>query len=252
MIKLGLVSVTFCKLSIEEVVRIAVAAGIDGIEWSAKGEHAVSIENIDKITALSEENGLDIFSFGSYCYMNEWEECERALQMAVRLGAPVIRVWAGWKKLSDWTEESYTELVENTRKMADKAAEYGITVAFEYHRKTLTETAESAVRLIKAVDRENVKLYWQNSAAFTYEENQQNLTTVTPHLAGVFHLGNGRGGQGPQLIEEIRKEIEGYYHPFINTDYKVMMEFVKDGLEESFYSDINVLRECFDLGKATN
>jgi len=136
--------------------------------------------------------------------------------------------------------------------MADKAAEYRITLAFEYHRKTLTETAESAVRLIKTVDRENVKLYWQNSAAFTYEENLQNLTAVTPYLAGVFHLGNGRGGQGPQLIEGIREEIEGFYQPFLKTDYKVMMEFVKGGLEESFYSDINVLRECFSLGEATN
>jgi len=252
MIKLGLVSVTFSKLAIEEVVRIAVAAGIDGIEWSEKGEHAVSMENIDKIKALSEENGLEIFSFGSYCYMTEWEKCEKALEMAVRLGAPVIRVWAGWKKLSDWTEETYAELVENTRRMADKAAEYRITLAFEYHRKTLTETAESAVRLIKTVDRENVKLYWQNSAAFTYEENLQNLTAVTPYLAGVFHLGNGRGGQGPQLIEGIREEIEGFYQPFLKTDYKVMMEFVKGGLEESFYSDINVLRECFSLGEATN
>ena len=105
MMKLGLVSVTFSKLPIEEVIRIAVAAGIDGIEWSEKGEHAVSMENIDKIKALSEENGLEIFSFGSYCYMTEWEKCEKALEMAVRLGAPVIRVWAGWKNLSDWTEE---------------------------------------------------------------------------------------------------------------------------------------------------
>lgn len=252
--KIGMVSVTFIKQPIEEVFRIAKNAGIDGIEWSAKGEHAINEENIDKIKQLSEQEGIGIFSFGSYCYMSDPEECMGVVDKAVRMNAPVIRIWAGKKSPQDCSEEEFEQIVANTKIMADYAAKYNITLAFEYHRKTLTETAESAVRLIKAIKRDNVKLYWQNSGAYNLADNLKNQRAITPYLVGLFHLQNSYGGKGNQLLEEISEDIEHYYKPFMRTDYKVMIEFVKDGLEENFYKDVEAVRNVLfgTLPKATD
>lgn len=244
--KIGMTSLTFRDHSIEEVIRIAKTAGIDGIEWGARAEHAVSDENIDKIKLLSAQEGIEIFSLGSYCYMLDQEECKKTVDMAVRLSAPVIRIWAGEKSPWNCSEEEFDLIVDNTKKMAEYAEKFGITLGFEYHRNSLTETAESAVRLAKAVDRENVGLYWQNTERVGYEENINNLQMVTPYLAGIFHLQNRSVEEGNLLIEHISDKLEGYLKPFKNSDYKALIEFVKGGLEDNFYQDVTVLKRVIE------
>jgi len=252
--KIGMVSVTFIKQPIEEVFRIAKKAGIDGIEWSARGEHVINDENIDKIKQLSEQEKIEIFSLGSYCYMSDPSECIGVVEMAVRMTAPVIRIWAGKKSPQDCSKEEFAHIVENTRIMADYASKYNITLGFEYHRNSLTETAESAVSLITAIGRNNVKLYWQNSGRFSMEENLKNQRVITPYLAGIFHIQNDYGGKGNQLLEEISEDMEYYFKPFMRTEHKVLVEFVKGGLEENFYKDVEALRNVLfgTLPKATD
>lgn len=245
--KTGMTSLTFRHHSIEEVIRIAATAGIDGIEWGVAEDHAVSDENIDKIKRLSAESEIEIFSLGSYCRMTDDEECKKTVDMAVRLSAPIIRVWAGRKSPWNCSEEEFWQVVEKTRKMADYAAIFGITLGFEYHRFSLTETAESAVRLAKAIDRENVRLYWQIDERVSYEENINNLQMITPYLAGIFHFQNYSLDVKCQPLELISNDIEGYLKPFLETDDKALVEFVKDGSEASFYQDVSVLKRVLNM-----
>lgn len=240
--KIGMTSLTFRNHSIEEVIRIAKAAGLDGMEWAVREDHAVSEENIDKIKFLSAKEGIEIFSLGSYCRMTDEEECKKTVDMAVRLSAPVIRIWAGKKSPSDCSEEEFERVVDLTKKMAAYAGKFGITLGFEFHKYTLTETGESAVRLIKAIDRENVKLYWQINERVSFEVNRKNLQMVTPYLAGIFHCQNYSMEGKCLLLEHISDELEEYLKPFLNTDYKTLVEFVKDGKEENFYQDVAVLK----------
>lgn len=244
--KTGMTSLTFRNHSIEDVIRIAKEAGIDGIEWGAKEQHAVSEENIEKIKRLSKEAGIEIFSLGSYCYMLDLEDCIRTVDMAVKLSAPVIRVWAGQKSPQDCSEEEFNLIVSNTKVMAEYAEKYGIMLGFEFHRNSLTETAEGAVRLIKAVDRDNVKTYWQIDERLDFEQNIRNLKVVTPCLAGVFHVQNSSVEEGRLLLEGIKEKLKVYLAPFLQTDYKVLIEFVKGGLEESFYKDAEVLKRILE------
>jgi len=240
--KIGMTSLTFRNRSIEEVIKIAKTAGIDGIEWGVSEGHAGSYENIDKIKLLSAQEGIEIFSLGSYCYMTEPEGCKETVDMAARLSAPIIRIWAGKKTPWDCRDEEFEQIVVNTRKMAEYAAEHGIKLGFEYHGYSLTETAESAVRLVQAINCDNVALYWQGSGKISYEENVKNLKEISPYLAGIFHVQNYVSGEGYVLIEPISNKLEGYLAPFKDTDYKVLIEFVKGGLEESFYQDVDVLK----------
>ena len=131
--KVGMTSNTFREKTVEEVIKIAKNAEIDGIEWGVTGKHIIDDSSIEEIKKLSEEYGIEIFSMGSYCCMEDYEHCVKTVSMANLLGAPIIRVWAGEKSPEECDNEYFELIAENTRKMADEAEKYGMTISFEYH-----------------------------------------------------------------------------------------------------------------------
>ena len=241
--KVGMTSLTFKKYSVEETMEFAKNAAIDGIEWEVAENHVSSDENIEKIKKLSAECGIEIFSLGSYCYLDDEAHCTETVETAKKLGAPAIRIWAGRKSPDDVDDEYFAMIVKNTQDMADKAAKYGIVLSFEYHRHSLTETPESAVKLIKAIDRENVKCHWQATNAVSVEENLETLSAVLPYASGIFHAHNYTAENGYMLLEGAKEKLRTYYKDLKDTDYCLLVEFTKDGAPESFYSDIKTLKE---------
>src|SRR5690625_3600330 len=100
MYKTGLCSVTIRNLSVEEVIGLVTITGLDGIEWG--GDVHVPPGNIEQASAvakLTEENNLDVISYGSYYRVGESKNnkasFKQILETAVHLKAPAIRVWAG-------------------------------------------------------------------------------------------------------------------------------------------------------------
>ena len=88
--KFGMTSLTLKNESVEDVIRIVKEAGLEGIEWGVSDGHMplCDAERAALIRKLSEENGIEIFSLGSYCYMETKEECDQALETAILLGHP--------------------------------------------------------------------------------------------------------------------------------------------------------------------
>ena len=241
--KIGMTSLTFKAKSVEETLEIAKEAGVECIEWGVSEGHVGSDENIEKIKMLSKEYGIEICSLGSYCYLEEEAHCMETVELAAKLSAPVIRVWAGKKSPCDCDDEYFNLLLKNTRKMADAAAKYGIVISFEYHRKSLTETHESAVKFIKAIDRENVKTHWQAASIKSVEENLQNLNAILPYFSGIFHVSNYSVEGGYMLLENIKDRIHTYFARYKDADCRLLVEFTKDAAKESIISDIKALKE---------
>ena len=136
--KLGMTSFTLRNENPENVLLYAKEAGVQGIEWGV-GEH-VNLEELktaDEIKALSEKYQMKIFSLGAYCRMDNPEDALKNVEAAKRLGAPIIRVWAGNKALEKCDEDYINTIVENTKNMADEAGKYGIKIGFEFHHSTL-------------------------------------------------------------------------------------------------------------------
>lgn len=179
--KCGLTSVTFRQLDWREVIRIARDCGLDGIEWGGD-VHAPPGDALhaQKVYQGTVDAGLSVLSYGSYYKLGGEDAFEPVLETALALRAGVIRVWA---------EGAFDRAARDARRVAELAEPHGVTVAFEYHRNTLTETAEGALALLQAVDRANVRTYWQPNPERAHGENLGELAAVSPYLENmhVFH-----------------------------------------------------------------
>ena len=260
MLYTGLVSVTFRKLPPHEIVALAAQAGMHGIEWG--GDIHVPHGDIQKareVRKMTADAGIRVAAYGSYyrvgCEDREGMPFARVLETAAELQAPTIRVWAG-NRGSREADASWRELVaRETCRIADMAAEFGITLSFEYHGQTLTDTSESACRLMRAIGRDDVYSYWQPPAGLDLEQQQEGLRAILPWLSNVhvFHwqdsqklpLADGaanwrqyakifRTAETIRTTETIRMtESERY----------CLLEFVRDGDPQQFLADAATLRQ---------
>lgn len=167
--KTALISVTFRKKTIEEVAALAKQAGLEAIEWGGDVHvPPMDTDAISRALAACKENGLEISAYGSYYRCEEGVDFAPVLETAVRLGTPIIRVWAGTKGTDKATEEDWAVVIKLLREAVALAAEKGCIVATEYHPDTLTDNIDSAERLFAEVP--GLYTYWQPNHTRTVEQ----------------------------------------------------------------------------------
>jgi Xylose isomerase-like TIM barrel. len=246
MFKTGIVSVTFRKLTSENIISLAAGASLNGIEWG--GDIHVPHGDMDTaldVKFLTDEASLDCLSYGSYYKMtgsaNEWSD---VLMCAESLFVPNVRVWAGNKGSADTSAAERDRIIAEAQMLADMLADEGESaISFEFHSGTLTDTPESAVELMKRIERDNVKLYWQPNQFRTHEENLRGLDLVVPYLSNV-HVFAWEGHEKFPLEHHRQRWIE-YLDKIKLHDEKsnsaLIMEFVKDDSPEQFKRDAEEL-----------
>ena len=229
--KLGLTSVTFRKLEWREIIRIARDCRLDGIEWG--GDVHVppgDTELAGEIYRATVAAGLAVLSYGSYYRLGGGDPFESVLDTACALRANTIRVWAGTK---------LNLAIPDARRAADMANAHDITIALEYHRNTLTETSEGAAALLKAVDRENVKTYWQPNPELTHAQNLAELAAVSPYLEYIHVFCWTRHGRRLPL-DAGAGEWRAYLHTA--RPKAAILEFVKSDSAAQCVKDAQALR----------
>lgn len=245
MIRTGLLSITFRKLSAQEIVALAAQAGIHAIEWGGDihvphGNAGIAAE----VGAMTREAGLETASYGSYYYAGEPNEdrpFEGIVETAVALGAPTIRVWAG-RRGSAAADDAYrASVVADSHRIADLAAAAGLTVDYEYHANTLTDTLDSALALLKEVGRPNVRTNWQPPLPLSFEQRVEDLKAVAPYLANV-HVFHWAGTERLPLSEGENDWIA--YLEIVRATgrtHYAMLEFVKNDDPQQFLHDAATL-----------
>lgn len=239
--KSGLTSVTFREKSIREIIALAKEAKLEGIEWGGDVHcPAGEFDTAKEIKRLCDEARLEIFSYGSYYKGQEGEDFLPVLQTAVALNAPVIRIWAGRMSPETITEEYFEMLVKNIQNACDAARKENIVLGLEYHRRSMTQTKEGAMKLIQAVDRANLKTYWQPNPEVTFDEHLQEIKTIADHLIAM-HVFNWDETNTRYSLEErdgVKKWkkyvacVRGF-----GLDLPLILEFVKEDRIESFLDD---------------
>ena len=249
MIHSGLVSVTFRKLSPEEIVSLVSKAGLEAIEWG--GDIHVPHGQVDRakdVRKMTEDAGIKMPSYGSYYSVGHEEESvsfQAVLDSAVELGVQTIRVWAG-KKGSKEADADYRKIiVEDSQRIARLASEAGIGIAYEYHSNTLTDTHESAVRLLKDVAADNVGTYWQPPEKLNLEQCLEGLEAVLPWLVNV-HVYN-EDDETEELLPLAGGEDRWmrYLKVIASTgrEHFAMLEFVRGNSPDAFLEDAKVLKD---------
>lgn len=249
MIAPGLVSITFRQLGPEEIVDLVCETGLRGIEWGGDvhvphGDRAAA----RRVRELTGSAGLEVAAYGSYYRVGASEKdglsFEDVLASAMELGAPSIRVWAGKTGSAETAPDARSHIVEEARRIADLAAGAEITIAFEFHRNTLTDTNGSAATLLDEVNHPNVFSLWQPPVGMPEETCLEGIRTILPLLTNV-HVYSWSDDSPERLFLE---ERAGRWKRYLETvdsaggDRFALIEFVRDNEPKNFLKDAATLK----------
>ena len=240
---LGLTSVTFREKTISEIAVLAKKAGLREIEWG--GDRHILPMDFDAVETARRamaENELVCSSYGSYYRIgdNDTEAFRAIAKTAHALDGKILRVWLGRIGSSSTNTELRSKMLDETKRLAEIAAEYSQTLAFEFHGKTLNDTGESSVSFLRDCGMENVKTYWQ---PLSYSDNENNLRAVLPYLAAV-HVFTWDDEYRRYPLSDGKDAWKNYLSILneANISTKLIMEFVKDDNAEQFLADANFLK----------
>lgn len=245
--KTGIVSVTFRKLSAEKIIELVKEAELDGVEWGGDihAPHG-DVERAKEIAYKTSEAGLTIPAYGSYyrvgCDNNKYGPFEAVLASAVALKTKIIRVWAGNKGSNETDDELWDKVILDSKKIAEMAAEEGISIAYEYHKNTLTDTTDSLLKLIKAVNRDNVFSYWQPVFEESVSSNITRIKEMKKYLSNI-HVHFFKNGK-QQALNVGNEDWQNYFNMLKSKDKEnyAMLEFVKKGQINQFFADSKELK----------
>lgn len=245
----GLVSITFRKFSPAEIISLVRQAGLRAIEWG--GDIHVphgDLARAKEVGRLTREAGLQSLCYGSYFRLGESEEkglpFSSVLETAGALGAPSIRVWTGSKSSTEAGAAFREKLVRESLSISEQAAKAGITVCYEFHAHTLTDTLESALDLLRSAAHPNLKTLWQPPNGMDPALSTAGLERLLPlvHHLHVFHWWPSSAERHPlsagaanwkRYLDVLRRE---------NRPLPLLLEFVRNDSPEQFLEDAATLR----------
>jgi 3-dehydroshikimate dehydratase len=167
------------------------------------------------------------------------------LNTACELQAPIVRIWAGDKPSRQVDAAGFSALVDAVRRCADSASVLGITIVFELHKNTFTDSIQPSARLLQAIDHPFVGL----------------IVSPLPTLHGV--QGSGVRELGKWIVglrcfnwsatgeRYLLRENDGPWRAWISSfndffltqplDRYAFLKYVKDDSVESYLSDVETL-----------
>jgi len=189
-IRPGLCSVTLRDRSAGEVVAVAAAAGLEGVEWGADvhappGELATARD----VGARTRDAGLRVTSLGSYhrTGVHDVAAFDDVLATALALGAPRVRVWAGDTGSAQAGADDRARVAAGTADAVRRARDAGVEVGLEWHGGTLTDTPESTAALLAAVDglvgAPALTTYWQPAVDAADADAVAGLVALLPRVS---------------------------------------------------------------------
>lgn len=241
----GLVSVTFRKLSPLEIVNLCMQAKLEGIEWGGDIHvPAGDLQRAKETRQLTLEHGLNVAAYGSYYRLgSQTSPFEPVLETAYALGAPTIRVWAGTVGSEDASEAYWERVLQESQHIADLSATVGISISYEFHPQTLTDTIESTLRLLQTINHPNILTLWQPPVCSTCADNIKGLAKLLPWLGNVHVFHWFPEYERCPLI--LGTEDWATYLSVISSDEQerfLMLEFVKDDSMQAFLEDAQTLQ----------
>lgn len=250
----GLCTISAKERSLEEVLELAGEVGYDGVEiWGRDHVGDSSHATCERISETAEEHGLSIPVYGSYlrCGTDGFdEEMDHELEITDRLGADLVRVWAGRAEYGNHDPGHWDQVVSDLERLTERAAAYDVGVTVEKHANTLTNDLEGAQRLIEAVDDERCRLNYQPGFGIPAEELEHEGATLASlsnnvHVQAVSEIGESERA----LLSDAYYDLETILAPFFeNFDGYANVEFVTADrpYRDAIDADLRYLRSVIE------
>jgi len=235
------------RMSYGDFIEEAYQLGLDGVEltlyWLPSEESAY----FRKLKRLALFRGLPISCAGistNFCNPDPSERekavrsVEKGLNIAHELGAPCLRVFAGYVPEGYTVAEATEWTVQTLRKCAHAAENVGIVVALENHG-GVTARADNVIRIIEGLDSPwvRVNLDLGNYRESTYEE----IGKTVPYAVHL-HAKVSVARDGKLDYQKIKAILEGAgYNGFLSIEYEEK-EDSKTGVPEFARHLFNLFR----------
>lgn len=238
----GLVSVTFRQHSPAKIIELAARNGLRAIEWGADihcppGEVATA-RNIANSMAVA---GMESCSYGSYYRAGEAGEMDfqKIIETASILQAPLIRVWAGREGSKSATVAYRAKVEEDLQRVSTVAASAGCRISLECHSRTLTDSAESTLKLLHLIP--SLLLHWQPPNGIAQPQALDFLARLGPRLSNLHVFAWELVAE--ELIRLPLAEHAARWQTYLACASQVpgkryaLLEFVRDDSVEQFAAD---------------
>lgn len=243
----GLVSVSFRKYSPEEVLNLCSKAELCAIEWGGDIHvPAGDFQRAREVKHASFKRGIKVAAYGSYYHLGgKKDEFLGNLHTASELGAPVLRIWAGSKGSTQYSEDERKVLIEELYQEILLAEKEGITLVPEFHGNTLTDSIDSLSRLLEELP--ELYYYWQPRWDWPEEQCLTALSMVSERLVNM-HVFSWRITDG----KEIRLPLyagKSLWEKALsrgNSASYALMEFVQNDDPQIFLQDATTLKNWLD------
>ena len=139
------------ELSMEGFVELIGKMGAQGMEVVEIDFKDTSYENMRKLQELGENNGVqitcmslehDLCRTSADLRCQDIEKVKAWIDMSVRLGVPLVRVFTGWKKENIPYDTQMQWVYEGLREISDYAAVKNIKLALENHNDVCLRAGE--------------------------------------------------------------------------------------------------------------
>jgi sugar phosphate isomerase/epimerase len=134
---------------------------LDGVDFNVGSLRSTEKEHLKKIKKTCLERGLTIACIGISNDFGRPAEEQEAVQQQIRqgidiaqfLGAPLVRLFAGYVKAGHKREDVWKRTVEGLKRATDYAEKAGVVVGLQNHNHSnVSGTGEDVVRLLKEVN----------------------------------------------------------------------------------------------------
>jgi sugar phosphate isomerase/epimerase len=181
---------------IETAARAMTQIGMTGAELRMVfGKNIIDLSDaeVDRAREIAAESGLRIISIASpllkcllpdspavdarfhqdvfaaqHAFADQPRLVQRALEIAERTGAGIIRVFSYWRTVAP--EKCFERIARALEGLADQAAPHGLVIGLENEHACNIATGEETARLLAAVDHPNLKVVWDPGNAYVSGE----------------------------------------------------------------------------------
>ncbi len=246
MFKTGLVSISFRNHSVEDIIQRVSETNLEYIEWGSD-VHAPfnNPDAIDIINKLSEKYGIKTSSYGTYFKVGRDDPNDFVgyLNASKLLGTNTLRIWMGTKASEDYSSKEREEIYRDCDKLSRMAEKFGSVICCECHPKTLTDSIDSTIELMKNVNRNVFKMYWQPNQFKDEAYNCLSAKMIAPYTVNI-HVFNWKDKDKFEL-ETGAKLWKKYLECFDGTQ-KLLLEFMPDDRIESLPKEADALRKILE------